>query len=281
MDLDKIIENTIKDIKPTKTANNHDFCLDQKNSTLKNFQNKTNKENSAEKNENSIENDFQVLQNYSITELSMMDLQNYDIRMEIYNRFKNDVEIWISEFLIDCKDVNADKGMYKCSLETFKACISDIGLNYFFKNKYLYDKKHTLTNGGYKYNDSMIEIALVLYENLCNEYRKQFFIYDSCKFLGISLDYMYRLSDLHSSFLKKAHTIQEDSMRTALASGRSNVTAMAILLNHDYDYTRTTQVIHTSDNRLKSADNLPSLENTQDIVLCDTSGDTKKIPNTL
>ena len=52
--------------------------------------------------------------------------------------------------------------------------------------------------------------------------------------------------------------MQESSMRTALASGRSNVTAMAILLNHDYDYTRTTQVIHTTE-QIKSADTLPCL----------------------
>ena len=52
--------------------------------------------------------------------------------------------------------------------------------------------------------------------------------------------------------------MQESSMRTALASGRSNVTAMAILLNHDYDYTRTTQVVHTVD-KIKTADTLPLL----------------------
>ena len=59
--------------------------------------------------------------------------------------------------------------------------------------------------------------------------------------------------------LKRAHTIQESSMRTALASGRSNVTAIAILLNHDYNYTRTTEIIHSSD-RIKSADTLPVLK---------------------
>ena len=67
--------------------------------------------------------------------------------------------------------------------------------------------------------------------------------------------------------MKKAHTVQEDSMRTALASGRSNVTAMAILLNHDYDYTRTTQVKHTNGRDNLTADKLPQL--TQDIVCQD------------
>ena len=70
---------------------------------------------------------------------------------------------------------------------------------------------------------------------------------------------MYKLNNIHADLLKKAHTAQESSYRTALASGRSNVTAMAILLNHDYDYTRTTQVIHTSD-KIKSADTLPTLK---------------------
>ena len=76
--------------------------------------------------------------------------------------------------------------------------------------------------------------------------------------MGLSMDCLYNLSSIHSDMLKKAHTKQEASMRTALASGRSNVTAMAILLNHDYDYTRTTQIVHTVD-RIKTADTLPTL----------------------
>ena len=69
---------------------------------------------------------------------------------------------------------------------------------------------------------------------------------------------LFRSNTTYTDALKKAHTMQESSMRTALASGRSNVTAMAILLNHDYDYTRTTQVVHTID-KIKSADSLPML----------------------
>ena len=76
--------------------------------------------------------------------------------------------------------------------------------------------------------------------------------------MGLNHDTIYELSTKYADILKKAHTMQESSMRTALASGRSNVTAMAILLNHDYDYTRTTQVIHTTD-KIKSADTLPTL----------------------
>ena len=44
------------------------------------------------------------------------------------------------------------------------------------------------------------------------------------------------------------------------------VTAMAILLNHDYDYTRTTQVIHSNDTKSLCAENLPRLAQNQDIV---------------
>ena len=97
-----------------------------------------------------------------------------------------------------------------------------------------------------------------VYEHFCRLYRKQFFIYDCALFLGISRDTIYKLNTTYTDALKKAHTMQESSMRTALASGRSNVTAMAILLNHDYDYTRTTQVVHTID-KIKSADSLPML----------------------
>ena len=77
--------------------------------------------------------------------------------------------------------------------------------------------------------------------------------------MGVSKELMWRLSELHGDLLKKAHNAQESSMRSALASGRSNVTAMAILLNHDYDYTRTTQVIHTSGSDKLTADRLPEL----------------------
>lgn len=194
-----------------------------------------------------------------------VDLKDEETRTNIYKRFLNDTKKYIDNFLLTCEDTNADKGMYKCSLETWKACVTYIGIEYFKTNKLVMDYKREHAEGGKRLNDDLIEIGLTVYENYCNLYRKQFFIYDSCKFMGISLDKMYVLSDLHGRYLKKAHTIQEDSMRTALASGRSNVTAMAILLNHDYDYTRTTQVIHTNDNKSLTAESLPKLQ-AQDIV---------------
>lgn len=180
-------------------------------------------------------------------------------RREIYKRFYGDVENLIDIYTNSCPDPHAKEGMYKCSLETWQAIITDIGLNYFYDNKYLMDIEKAAQRGGMIYNDDLLAVALELYENLCNKYRKQFFIYDCCKFMGMSKDSIYKLNEIRTDLLKKAHTAQEGSMRAALASGRSNVTAMAILLNHDYDYTRTTQVIHTSGAQQITADKLPEL----------------------
>lgn len=186
-------------------------------------------------------------------------IETADGQREIYKRFYADVLNLIEIYTDSCPDPHAKDGMYKCSLETWQAIIHDIGLNYFHDNKYLMDLEKAAQRGGIIYNDDLLEIALNLYENLCNKYRKQFFIYDCCLFMGLSNDCMYKLNDLRNDILKKAHTKQEASMRAALASGRSNVTAMAILLNHDYDYTRTTQVIHTSGAQQITADQLPQL----------------------
>jgi len=195
----------------------------------------------------------------TLKDLLLSDLSNEDIQIEIYSRFKSDIELYIENFMTRCKDSHASDGLFKCSLETWQAVGREIGIYYFNKNKYLRDTKRTAVGGGTAYNDELLKIGITLYEDLCNEYRKQFFIYDCCRFLGMSLETMYRLSDLHSEMLKKVHSMQESSMRTALASGRSNVTAMAILLNHDYNYTKTTEVIHHSTDKLISADRLPEL----------------------
>ena len=77
-------------------------------------------------------------------------------------------------------------------------------------------------------------------------------------------------NEMHALFLKKAHTATENSLRIGALTGRGNVTGHAIILNHDYDYTRTTQVIHTNQQQAISAEKLPTLESkTQDIVLPD------------
>ena len=199
------------------------------------------------------------LSGLSLDDLVRADLTE-NIKLEIYERFKNDIDLIIDDFLAASKDPNANKGMYKCSLESWQACADIIGRSYYRKYKYMHDFKREAREGGSRLKDDLLEIGLELYEYYCREYRKQFFIYDCCRFLGVDMDLMYRLSDLHSTILKKAHTKQESSMRSALASGRSNVTAMAILLNHDYDYTRTTQVIHTNNNSIKCADDLPALD---------------------
>ena len=78
---------------------------------------------------------------------------------------------------------------------------------------------------------------------------------------------MYRLSEMHNNFLKKAHSATENSLRIGALSGRGNIAGNALILNHDYDYTRTTQIIHSSNNSNISAKELPQLEQTQDIVI--------------
>lgn len=188
-----------------------------------------------------------------------------EIKGEIYNRFLSDSNELINKYLNGCHDTNKDKGMSKCALETWQACITSIGINYYKKYKLLDDYYRNRESGSNKYNSELLYIGLEVYEQLCNEYRKQFFIYDCCRYLGVSKETMYKLNTSHGDFLKMAHSSQEASMRTALASGRSNVTAMAILLNHDYDYTRTTQIIHSSE-RIQTASDLPTLNEAQDII---------------
>lgn len=184
------------------------------------------------------------------------DVLTDDIKDRIYIRFKEDIQARIDDYLKHCDDKNASKGMTYCYLETWQGCIDDIGRYYFRKNNYLKDKRKA--GGAYAYRDELLLIGIDIYNHFCRLYRKQFFIYDCALFMGLNHDTIYELSTKYADILKKAHTMQESSMRTALASGRSNVTAMAILLNHDYDYTRTTQIIHTSE-QIKSADTLPCL----------------------
>ncbi|MBO4783274.1 MAG: hypothetical protein J5521_00810 [Lachnospiraceae bacterium] len=185
------------------------------------------------------------------------DVLTDEIKDCIYIRFKEDIQARIDDYLTRCNDKNASKGMTYCYLETWQGCIDDIGRYYFRKNNYLKDKRKA--GGAYAYRDELLLIGIDIYNHFCRLYRKQFFIYDCALFLGLNHDTIYELSTKYADILKKAHTMQESSMRTALASGRSNVTAMAILLNHDYDYTRTTQIIHTTD-KIKTADTLPTLE---------------------
>lgn len=203
----------------------------------------------------------------SLDDLLKEDLNDEDIKQEIYNRFKSDIEIYIDDYLERSKDENAKRGMLKCCLETWQHCSTEIGMYYFNRYYYLREGRRKDKNGkGQEFNERLVYITLQLYEDLCMEYKKQFFIYDCLRFMGMNKDCMYRLNEIRADILKKAHTSQEGSMRSALASGRSNVTAMAILLNHDYDYTRTTQVIHTTNTSQLSADKLPTLEQPQDVV---------------
>lgn len=227
MDINNIIDDVVNTKKPNKTP---DFGVDQTKYS-----------------------------DMALSDLVLSDLMNEDVKIEIYNRFKADIEKYIDNFLLTCKDAHAPDGMYKCSLETWQCCVNEIGLNYFNKYKYLRDIKRIRAGGGQYFKNELLTIGIVLYESLCLEYRKQFFIYDCCKFLGMSLDTMYELNNMHTDILKKAHSMQESSLRSGLVSGRSNVTALAILLNHDYNYTKTTEIIHHTDSGDKSADKLPDL----------------------
>lgn len=223
MDLEKIVKNSINEIRTERAAGADDF-----------------------------------------RKLLEADFLTDEIKDSIYRRFTADIEEFINDYLTRSEDKNARKGMIYCNLETWQACADDIGRYYFKKNKYLIDSHR---KGG-AYREDLLILAMEIYEHFCRLYRKQFFIYDCALFLGINRDTIYELSSKHADMLKKAHTMQESSMRTALASGRSNVTAMAILLNHDYDYTRTTQVIHTSE-QIKSADTLPCLNDEKTLKISD------------
>ena len=203
--------------------------------------------NTIQKSDISYKDDLRTLLN--------KELLTDEIKDSIFKKFTEDIETLICDFLARSEDKNARKGMIYCNLETWQACADDIGRYYFKSNRYLIDTNRK----GVAYREELLIVAMEVYEHFCRLYRKQFFIYDCALFLGINRDTIYELSNRHADMLKKAHTMQESSMRTALASGRSNVTAMAILLNHDYDYTRTTQVIHTTD-KIKTADTLPTLE---------------------
>lgn len=260
MDIDRIIENVAKEAKEgAKNAQNG--CAWSVGS-----------EDMGERSEAKID-----IENLTLKELLKTKPKTEEVKTEIYFRFKHDIEIFVSDFLERSQDPNADKGMVKCYLETWQSCATEIGYLYFNKNRYLRLNKNieNLAEGeGAKryfdeqyFDNELLAIALELYEDFCNLYRKQFFIYDCCKFCGMNKDSMYRLSEMRTDILKRGHSAQESSYRTALASGRSNVTAMAILLNHDYDYTRTTQVIHTTEGQKIGAEHLPILEKTQDIVV--------------
>lgn len=190
-----------------------------------------------------------------------------DMKTEIYKRFKAAALDFIEDYTAsdECKDTNKNKGMFKCCHESWQACIREWGIQYFKTNKLLHDVKRERAEGGFRLHDDLLQIGLEVYEDLCAIYRKVFQLYDCCLFLGVDKDHMFRLNELHALFNKKAHFAAEASLRIGALTGRGNVTGHAIILNHDYDYTRTTQVIHTTD-QAKSAAALPDLSQAQDIV---------------
>lgn len=212
--------------------------------------------------------DQQSQEKKSLEQLLELAFFDEDTKIQIYRRFRADAIDYIDAFTDsnECKDTKKDNGMFACSHDTWSACIREFGIDYFIKNKYLHDKRRERSEGGIRFNDDLMEIALEVYENLCGNYKKVFQIYDCCNFMGISKDFMYKLNEVHSGFIKNGNTAQENSYRTGALTNRGNVTGYAMLLNHDYDYTRTTQIIHSTTANKLTADSLPTLEITQHIV---------------
>ena len=213
------------------------------------------------------------IKNMSLLDLCRLQIKDDLIKIEIYKRIKAAAETYINEYTAGplCRDTNKSQGMFKCSHDTFQACIREFGIDYFKTNKLLHDVYRERREGGARLADDLLEIGLEVYESICNEFKKVFQIVDCCAFLGISKEYIYTLSELHTLFLKKLHTSTENSLRIGALTGRGNVTGHAIILNHDYDYTRTTQVIHTQGPAVVAADRLPVLDTPQYIDMVENT----------
>lgn len=195
----------------------------------------------------------------TMLELLSDDLSNEDVRIEIYKRFKADSMAYFDSFASASKDTKKDNGMFACSQDTFNACCREFGIDYFKKNKYLHNFRRERSEGGIRYDDDLLCIGLEVFESLCDIYHKSFQVANCCYYLGISKQYIYRLNDLHSTYLKNAHFATENNMRMGVVSNRGNTTGYIMLMNHDYNYVRTSEVIHTSNNTEISADRLPEL----------------------
>jgi hypothetical protein len=61
------------------------------------------------------------------------DVLTDDIKDAIYSHFIEDIQEIIAEYLKGSHDKNASKGMLYCTLETWQACVDDIGRKYFKK----------------------------------------------------------------------------------------------------------------------------------------------------
>jgi hypothetical protein len=145
MDIDKCIENTIKEVKQARSAQNDgNFCLDQEKTECKNF-------------------DFQQM---TLKELCDSEILDEDTKIEIYQRMLSDAQEYIDSFVDSprCKDPNADKGMIKCYHETFQYICKEFGINYFIKNRYLHHTARERKEGGYRFRDELLEIGLEVYE---------------------------------------------------------------------------------------------------------------------
>lgn len=172
-----------------------------------------------------------------------------------------DIDNLIKEFLTTSEDKNAAKGMQQCYLETWQACAWYIGNNYFKKNIYLWDINTSQARGARTYDESKILQVMELYAELCQIYRKQFFIMDFGHFCGLDFEYIYDLTHKSSALAKKASAFSESSLRTGLISNRGSSMGYAMLLNHDHGYA-TSRTVKEDPNTLNTAAELPTLNDT-------------------
>ena len=195
-----------------------------------------------------------------LEDLLRADILTDDIQLEIYNRFRAAAVAFIDEWVQGpaCYDLKAQNMMY-CSYDTWQACITDFGRSYFLKNKLLHDYKRERLEGGTRYRDDVMIIGLLVYEDLCSLYKKVFQIYAAALFLGVRAENMQRLNAAHGQWLKTAHGIQENSLRAGALNNRGSTVGYAMILNHDYNYTKTSEVIHTTARQELTASSLPQI----------------------
>lgn len=210
---------------------------------------------------NDNKNDDQGPEAWALNDLLTADIITDDIRMEIYNRFKAAAVKFIDDYInspqnYDLKAVN----MFYASYDTWQTCIKEFGRQYFQKNKLLHDIKREAVEGGARLRDDLLLIGLDVYESLCGQYKKVFQVYACALFLGVSVDNMHKLNTAHGRWTKSAHGAAENSLRSGALNNRGSTVGYAMILNHDYAYTKTTEVIHTTGHQEIAAANLPQLE---------------------
>lgn len=171
---------------------------------------------------------------------------------------RNDIEIMIPEFLETSEDKNARNGMTQCYLETWQAFCWYVGNNYFKKNIFTWDVNKSNARGARCYDIDKLILLMDYYAELCQRYRKQFFISDFGVFCGLDFQYIYDLTHKSTPLAEKAYFYSENSLRTGLISNRGPSMGYAMLLNHDHGYA-TSRTVKETPNKLNTAAELPNL----------------------